>query len=126
MAETYLALPEVKRALPRNISLHWEAESIGLGQRTYRRLIVTEEVAFVTGDMLESARAQRDPQSNEPQVAFQFNRAGGERFANFTTRHVGDRIAVILDDEVVSTPVVRTRVGASGVIDVGNSAPPRR
>ena len=126
VAETYLALPEVKRALPRNIALHWEAESIGLQQTTYRRLIVTEEDAFVTGDMMESAKEQRNPQSNEPQVAFQFNRAGGRRFANFTTQHVGDRIAVILDDEVVSTPVVRARVGASGVINIGNSAPPRR
>ncbi len=126
VAETYLALPEVKRALPRNVSLHWEAESIGLQQTTYRRLIVTEEDAFVTGDMLESVEAQRDPRSNQPQLAFQLNRAGGRRFANFTAQHVGDHIAVILDDEVVSTPVVRARVGASGVIDFGNSAPPRR
>ena len=126
VAETYLALPEVKRALPRNISLHWEAESIGLQQTTYRRLIVTEEDAFVTGDMRESAKEQRDPQSNDPQVVFQFNRAGGRRFANFTTQHVGDRIAVILDGEVVSTPVVRVRVGASGVINIGNSALPPR
>ena len=121
VAEIFLALPELQRALPRNISLHWEADLVGLGQRTYRRLFVTEEDAFVTGDMLEDATAQRDPQFNQPQVSFQFNRAGGRRFSNFTTQHIGDYIAIVLDDEIVSAPVVQDRIGASGVINMGNS-----
>ena len=121
VAELFLALPELQRALPRNISLHWEADLVGLGQRTYRRLFVTEEDAFVTGDMLEDATAQRDPQFNQPQVSFQFNRAGGRRFSNFTTQHIGDYIAIVLDDEIVSAPVVQDRIGASGVINMGNS-----
>ena len=121
VAELFLALPEVQRALPRNVSLHWEVDPIGLGQRTYRRLLVTEEDAFVTGEMLETATAQRDPQFNQPQVSFQFNRAGGRRFSNFTTQHIGDYIAIVLDDEIVSAPVVQDRIGASGVINMGNA-----
>ena len=121
VAERFLALSEVRRALPRNVSLHWEADPIGLGQRTYRRLYVTEEDSFVTGDMLEDATAQRDPQFNQPQVAFQFNRAGGRRFSNFTTAHIGDYIAIVLDEEIVSAPVVQDRIGASGVINMGNA-----
>ena len=121
VAELFLALSEVQRALPRNVSLHWEVDPIGLGQRTYRRLLVTEEDAFVTGEMLETATAQRDPQFNQPQVSFQFNRAGGRRFSNFTTQHIGDYIAIVLDDEIVSAPVVQDRIGASGVINMGNA-----
>ena len=121
VATLFLALPEVQRALPRNVSVHWEADLIGLGQRTYRRLFVTEEDAFVTGDMLEDATAQRDPQFNQAQVNFQFNRAGGRRFSNFTTQHIGDFIAIVLDDEIVSAPVVQDRIGASGVINMGNA-----
>ena len=121
VAELFLALPEVQRALPRNVSLHWEVDPIGLGQRTFRRLLVTEEDAFVTGEMLETATAQRDPQFNQPQVSFQFNRAGGRRFSNFTTQHIGDYIAIVLDDEIVSAPVVQDRIGASGVINMGNA-----
>ena len=120
-AKQFLALPEVVRALPRDVSLHWDAEPIGVGQRTYMRLYVTEEDAFITGDMLEDALAQRDPQFNQAQVTFQFNRAGGRRFSNFTTQHIGDYIAIVLDDEVVSAPVVRDRIGASGVIEMGNA-----
>ena len=106
VATFFLALPEVQRAMPRNVSVHWEADLIGFGQRTYRRLMVTEEDAFVTGDMLEDATAQRDPQFNQAQVNFEFNRAGGRRFSNFTTQHIGDFIAIVLDDEIVSAPVV--------------------
>ncbi len=121
VATLFLALSEVQRAVPRNVSVHWEADPIGLGQRTYRRLYVTEEDAFVTGDMLEDATAQRDPQFNQAQVNFQFNRAGGRRFSNFTTQHIGDFIAIVLDDEIVSAPVVQDRIGASGVINMGNA-----
>jgi preprotein translocase subunit SecD len=121
VATLFLALPEVQRALPRNVSVHWEADLLGLGQRTYRRLMVTEEDAFVTGDLLEDATAQRDPQFNQAQVNFQFNRAGGRRFSDFTTRHIGDFIAIVLDDEIVSAPVVQDRIGAQGVINMGNA-----
>ncbi len=121
VAELFLAIPEVQRAIPRNVSLHWDVDLVGVGQRTYRRLYVTEEDAFVTGDMLEGALAQRDPQFNQPQVAFDFNRAGGRRFSNFTTQHIGDYIAIVLDNEIVSAPVVQDRIGASGVINMGNA-----
>ena len=121
VATFFLALSEVQRAMPRNVSVHWEADLIGFGQRTYRRLMVTEEDAFVTGDMLEDATAQRDPQFNQAQVNFEFNRAGGRRFSNFTTQHIGDFIAIVLDDEIVSAPVVQDRIGASGVINMGNA-----
>jgi preprotein translocase subunit SecD len=121
VATQFLGLEQVQRAMPRNVSLHWEVELVGLGQRTYRRLLVTEENSFVTGDMLEDAIAQRDPQFNQAQVAFTFNRAGGRRFSNFTTQHIGDYIAIVLDDEIVSAPVVQDRIGASGVINMGNA-----
>ena len=120
-AQSFLALPEVQIALPRNISLYWETDPVGVGTRTYRRLYVTEDDAFLTGDLLETAVAQRDPQFNQAQVSFQWNRAGGRRFSQFTTQHVGDLIAIILDDEIVSAPVVRDRIGASGVIEMGNA-----
>jgi len=120
-AMIFLALPEVRIAMPRDIALHWETAPIGVGARTYRRLYVTEKDAFMTGEQLEEAVAQRDPQFNQAQVSFQLNRAGGRRFSQFTTQHVGDNIAIVLDNEIVSAPVVRDRIGATGVIEMGNA-----
>ena len=124
VATLFLGLTEVERALPRNVALHWESEPISLGQRTYRRLYVTEEDAFVTGDMLVDApTTRRDLQLSRDQVAFQFNRAGGRRFSNFTTQHVGDLIAIVLDGEIVSTPVVRARIATRVALDSKMSTP---
>ena len=120
-AMLYLAMPEVQRSLPRNVSLHWEEDPIALTQRTFRRLYVTTEDTFVTGEMLEDATAQRDPQGSQAQVNFEFNRAGGRRFSRFTEQNIGNLIAIVLDGEIVSAPVVRARIGASGVIEMGNA-----
>lgn len=117
-AEMFLGLPDVRRALPRNVALHWGAEVVSQGARQYRRLYVLEEEAFMTGDRLEDAQAARDPQLQTPQVRFQLNRAGGREFARFTGQHVGDYLAIVLDGEVMSAPVIRDRIGASGQIDL--------
>jgi len=120
-ASYFLGLPEVQLALPRDQSLHWEQEIIGIGARNYRRLYTTEREPFLTGEMLENALAQRDPQFNQAQVSFELSRAGGRQFSRFTSQHIGDFIAIVLDNEVVSAPSVRDRIGASGVIDMAGA-----
>ncbi len=120
-ARSFLALPEVRRAIPRSVSLQWAAEPVGFGARTYRRLYVLEEQAFLTGESLENAVANRDPQYNQAIVNFELDRRGGRRFGEFTAQHVGDFLAIVLDGEVMSAPVIRDRIGASGQIELGNS-----
>ncbi len=121
MAREFLALPEVRVAMPSGVALQWGADLIGRGTQNWRRLYVLEEDAFLTGDFLENAIANRDPQYNQPLVNFQLNRRGGRRFADFTAQHVGDFLAIVLDGEVMSAPVIRDRIGASGQIELGNS-----
>lgn len=120
-AKFFLSLPEVRRAFPRGVALHWAAEPVGIGARTYRRLYVLEDPAFLTGDRLEDAVAGRDPQYNQPVVNFQLDRRGGRLFAEFTGKHVGDFLAIVLDGEVMSAPVIKDRIGASGRIELGNA-----
>jgi preprotein translocase subunit SecD len=119
--EKFLALPDVQRALPRNVSLSFETQPMAAGARTYRRLFVLEKDAFMTGDALQNATAGRDPQFNQSQVQFELNRAGGRKFSTFTSQHVGDFLAIVLDNEVMSAPVIRDRIGAKGQIDMGAS-----
>ena len=121
LAERFLALESVQRAMPRNVALSWGSEVVGLGGRTYRRIFVLEDEAFLGGDRLEDAIAQRDPQFRQPQVAFTLSRAGGREFSRFTGQHVGDFLAIVLDGEVMSAPVIQERIGANGSINLGNS-----
>jgi len=121
--ELFLAMDEVQRALPRDQALQWGMELVGRGARTYRYLWVLEEDPFLTGDRLETATAGRDPQFNQSQVQFELSRAGGRTFGQFTGQHIGDNLAIVLDGEVQSAPVIRDRIGARGQIDMGSGTP---
>ncbi len=121
-AAEFMALDEFQRAMPRDVSLQWGwDDSLGMGGRFYRELYVLEEDPFLTGDQLEDATASRDPQTNLAQVLFELNRRGGRDFQRLTGAHIGDPIAIVLDGEVVSAPVVRDRIGANGSIDLGTA-----
>jgi preprotein translocase subunit SecD len=119
--QLFLSLPEVQRALPRDVALHWGDELVGRGARTYQRLYVLEAEAFMTGDLLEDAVAGRDPQFNQAQVQFTLSRAGGRLFSRFTGQNVGNYLAIVLDGEVMSAPVIRDRIGAQGQIDLAGA-----
>ena len=121
LAKTFLALESVQRAFPRDIVLTWGSEPVGLGVGVYQSLYVLQEDAFLRGDRLEDAIAQRDPQFNQAQVAFELSRAGGREFSRFTGQHVGDYLAIVLDGDVMSAPVIQDRIGARGQINLGNS-----
>jgi preprotein translocase subunit SecD len=122
VATRLLEMEEVQRALPRDMTLHWGWEPVGRGSRVYRELYVLQDEAFLTGEMLENAVANRDPQFNRAIVVFDLNRRGGRAFARVTGQHVGDNIAIVLDNEVVSAPVVRDRIGARGQIDLAGAS----
>ena len=120
-ADIFMSLPEFGRALPRDVSLQWGMDSVSMGGRFYRELWVLEEDAFLTGDQLEDATATRDPQFNQPQVLFELNRRGGREFQRVTGAHVDERIAIVLDGEVVSAPVVREEIRGRGSIDLAGA-----
>lgn len=123
IAEQFLAMEEVQRAYPRDQILLWGSELISQGMGNYYRLFVLEEDSFLTGAELEDATAGRDPQFNQSQVQFQFSRAGGRQFARFSGANVGNFLAIVLDNEVMSAPVIRDRIGARGQIDMGQGTP---
>lgn len=115
-ATIYLALDEFQRALPRDVSLQWAMDTVPQGGRFYRELFVLEEDAYLTGDQLQDASATRDPQFNQPEVLFELNRRGGRIFEQVTTAAMNERIAIVLDEEVVSAPVVEGRIRNRGSI----------
>jgi preprotein translocase subunit SecD len=122
-ARHFLSLPEVQRAIPRGTSLQWGRDIVPRGVRTYQQLYVLTEEPFLTGDQLEDAAAERDPQFNQSIVRFELSRAGGRDFSRFTGANVGQFLAIVLDGEVMSAPVIRDRIGARGQIEMGQGTP---
>lgn len=71
---------------------------------------------LISGEMLEDARPSFDGQTNEPVVSFTLNSTGAERFGRVTGQNIGRPFAIVLDDEVVSAPVIRGQIFANGQI----------
>jgi preprotein translocase subunit SecD len=122
-AELFLSMAEVRRAFPRDQTLQWGADLAARGVQNYRYLYVLTEEAFLTGDQLEDAAAERDPQFNQSIVRFELSRAGGREFSRFSGANVGNFLAIVLDGEVMSAPVIRDRIGARGQIEMGQGTP---
>lgn len=83
-----------------------------------RRFLIKRRVA-VSGDRLIDAQPSFD-QNNEPVVSFRFDSVGGKRFADVTRRNVNKPFAIVLDNRVISAPVIREPIlGGSGQISGG-------
>ncbi len=75
----------------------------------------------VTGDYIQDARVAIDQQFNRPYVALNFDARGAELFAETTTNYVGQRFAIMMDDEVVSAPVINEPItGGRARITMGS------
>lgn len=117
----YLALPEVQRALPRNTELLW-GKPQSRGAETYHALFVLEGKEFMRGTALQDANAGRDQQFGKTMVYFELNRRGGRVFERETGKHIGDRIAIVLDRQVQSAPNVISQISSRGQIEMGNAS----
>jgi len=72
---------------------------------------------IISGDNLIEAQPRLDNQTNEPSVSFTLDRLGAQKFAKATTTHVGKRLAIVLDNKVISAPSIREPItGGSGNI----------
>jgi preprotein translocase subunit SecD len=120
-ANRYLALPSVQLAIPHGLRLYWGAKPAGRGASLYRPLYLLADKPFLTGDLLEDAQAGRDPQFGQTIVTFQLSRRGGRIFQRVTSQHVGDYIAIVLDNQVYSAPVVKGEIGSRGQIEMGQA-----
>ncbi len=79
-------------------------------------LSVSKRIIF-SGENLVDAQPRLDSQSNEPNVSFTLDRLGSQKFGKSTSTNVGKRIAIVLDGEVISAPVIREAItGGSGSI----------
>ncbi|TBY79895.1 protein translocase subunit SecD [Rhizobium leguminosarum bv. viciae] len=77
----------------------------------------------ISGDRLSDARVSFDPNTREPIVSFRFDSAGATRFAEITRQNVGNPFAIVLDNKVLSAPVIREPItGGSGQISGSFSA----
>ncbi|PWK61012.1 protein translocase subunit SecD [Roseicyclus mahoneyensis] len=78
---------------------------------------ILEQTPVVTGDDLVDSQPTFDQQTGQPAVTFRFNPRGARDFGAYTTANIGAPFAIVLDDEVISAPIIRSAItGGSGQI----------
>jgi preprotein translocase subunit SecD len=72
----------------------------------------------VGGEDLDDAKATfEQQQGGRPIISFAFNGAGGRAFCAATRANIGKRLAILLDNEIISAPVVQSAIcGGGGII----------
>jgi len=77
---------------------------------------ILERNPVVTGEELVDAQPAFD-QNGRPAVNFRFNPTGARAFGDYTAENIGSPFAIVLDEEVISAPVIQSHIpGGSGII----------
>jgi preprotein translocase subunit SecD len=80
---------------------------------------LVSRVSAVRGKDLRDAQPSTD-QNGQPNVRFQLTGEGGQRFYNFTSAHVGDRLAVVLDNKIQEVANIKEAIRDQGEISGGS------
>jgi protein-export membrane protein SecD len=103
----------IRGAVPADDELLYEAGPNGAQGAPY----LVQRRVMVSGDRLKSASGGFDPRGSQPVVNFVFDTRGAKEFGDTTKTNVGRLFAIVLDNKVISAPVIREPIiGGSGQI----------
>ncbi|MDE3237426.1 MAG: protein translocase subunit SecD [Paracoccaceae bacterium] len=80
---------------------------------------IVNENPVVTGQDLVDAQPSFD-QNGQPAVNFRFDTTGARKFGDYTASHIGQPFAIVLDNQVISAPVIQSHIGGGSGIITGN------
>ena len=109
--------------LPEGRELLFEEVAIAGGKKTQYKAKVLKAATELSGEDVLDANVTYDPNSltQDPAVSLQFTAVGGKRFSDITGANVGNRMAIVLDDVIVSDPRINSRIsGGSAQITLGS------
>jgi len=86
----------------------------------YKTPFLVKKQTLMTGDLLQEARKSIDTRYNEPIVEMTFNERGAELFEKITGEHVKERLAIVLDNNVYSAPVIKQKISGGNAMIEGS------
>jgi len=96
--------------------VHWLKKKRGYrGSLENETWYLVSDHVEMTGERLR--RLFPDQKGTEPVIGFEFDEAGSEAFASVTERNIGAPLAIIIDDELVWSPIIRERIPGRGIIE---------
>lgn len=85
-----------------------------------RRPFILKKQTLLTGDLLTEAKVNIDQRFNEPYVSITFNSTGSKIFEDITAQNVKKRLAIILDGNVYSAPVIQEKISGGNAQITGS------
>ena len=79
--------------------------------------VLIKSEAVLQGDSISDAKVDFDSASMLPKISLSFNGKGTKDFGDLTSRHVGERLAIVMDNEVLSAPNIREAI-TSGTAEI--------
>ena len=90
--------------------------------KTMRTYTLNADVDLTDDDLVNAQMAMGSPEQPTPYVTLEFSATGKQIFADLTTKNVGRRMAIVLEDIVDSAPVINEPItGGSAQITMGGS-----
>ncbi|HNQ79026.1 MAG TPA: protein translocase subunit SecD [Acidobacteriota bacterium] len=77
--------------------------------------VLVKKVPIVTGGDIQNVQVEGD-EFGQPAVGFELTLAAGKKFREFTRANVGNHAAILLDNSVISNPVIQSEIGEKGII----------
>jgi preprotein translocase subunit SecD len=116
--DAYLQNADIQAALPPGKVVRWGADSMVANGRALIPLYVLDRNPIITGDALIDAQPTMEPIEGTV-VTFTLSNEGGRKFKTETGKHVKDYMAIVLDDRVMSAPIIQSAIGTHGQITMG-------
>jgi len=95
----------------------WEKNRFDVLER--KRAVVLYDEVLLEGSTIKRAQVATD-QFGKPEVLFELSSEGARLFAQITEANVGNRLAIILDDKIMTMPVIRERIPGGQVRITGD------
>ncbi len=113
-------LEKVKDKLPEGDEILYERVTNKETGIVTRRPFILKKQALLTGDLLTEAKVNIDQRFNEPYVSITFNSTGAKIFEDITGQNVKKRLAIILDGNIYSAPVIQEKISGGNAQITGS------
>jgi len=117
LLDSLLKTEEVQNEIPADLEVAWSStdDTLGIEKQVVRQIFVLTKKAEMTGSSVEDAMPNigqgYDPSiANQPIVEFEVKKEAIKLFAQITGANVGKRLAIVLDNKVVSAPRINGKI----------------
>jgi preprotein translocase subunit SecD len=110
-----LFLQEIQKLIPKDSEFLWSNEPTFAGNMNYYELYLVKKEPELTGSVITDAKniigsGYNPATAGKPEVTMTMNNDGSKVWSRVTGANIGNRIAIIMDNKVMSAPVVRSKI----------------